>query len=374
MSSIRKIPFIDLKSQYALLRDEIDLVVGDVLAQGSFTLGGVVKRFEEEFASFCGANYAVGVGSGTDALHLALRALGVGPGDEVITVPNTFIATVEAIIMCGARPVFVDIDEDTYLMDVSQLEAKITGNTKAIIPVHLYGQPADMEEILQVAAKYGLKVLEDACQAHGASINGVKTGCLGDAACFSFYPSKNLGGIGDGGMVVTNSSEVYDRIVRLRNHGESLKYNHAEPGFCSRLHGIQAAALSVKLKHLDNWNSARQHAAALYDELFREAPIKTPVRKEENRHVYHLYVVRVAERDKLREHLGSRNIETGIHYPIPLHLQPALNAYGYKKGDFPVCEKTSDEILSLPMFPELEESDVKQVADETVNFLYHNLI
>jgi len=368
MSSVSRIPFVDLRSQHVFLSEEIGLAVSSVLSESSFTLGKQVKQFEEEFASFCGADYAVGVGSGTDALHLALRALGVGPGDEVITVPNTYIATVEAVIMCGARPVFVDIDEETYLMDASRLEDAITEKTKAIIPVHLYGQPADMAAILSVATRHGIKVLEDACQSHGASIGNAKTGCFGDAACFSFYPSKNLGAIGDGGIVVTNDGEISERVARLRSHGEENKYSHIEPGFCSRLHGIQASVLRVKLKHLERWNKARRYNAHVYDSLLEESAVERPQCKDSNYHVYHLYVIRAENRDKLREHLAAQNIEAGIHYPIPLHLQPALKKYGYKKGDFPVAEKVSDEILSLPMFPELREPDIERVAREVIYF------
>ncbi|MHB8840621.1 MAG: DegT/DnrJ/EryC1/StrS family aminotransferase [Candidatus Aquicultor sp.] len=366
-----KIPFVDLKSHHSFLSAEIEAAITKVLAEGGFTLGNTVKTFEGEFAAFCGTRYAAGVGSGTDALHFALRALGVGPGDEVITVPNTFIATVEAIIMAGARPVFVDIDEDTYLMDTSKLEGAITKKTKAIIPVHLYGQPADMVEIMRIAAKYELKVVEDACQAHGAKLDGNRVGCFGDAACFSFYPSKNLGGIGDGGIVVTNDGAIQERITSLRNHGQVDKYSHVESGFCSRLHGVQAAVLSVKLNHLDRWNKARRYNARVYDSFFRDSPVVTPAHTPHpaGDHVYHLYVVRVDGRDDLREHLAGRGIETGIHYPVPLHLQPSLKEYGYKKGDFPVTERVVEEIVSLPMFPELKESDIERVATEVISFL-----
>lgn len=367
---IEKVPFVDLKSQHSLLSTEIETVITGVLTEGGFTLGDTVKAFEDEFAAFCGVGFGIGVGSGTDALHFALRAVGVGPGDEVITVPNTFIATVEAIIMCGARPVFVDIDEDTYLMDASLLEDAITEKTKAIIPVHLYGQPADMVEILRIAGKYELKVVEDACQAHGARIGEKRVGCFGDAACFSFYPSKNLGGVGDGGIVVTNDEDIKERIVRLRNHGQVDKYSHIEPGFCSRLHGIQAAVLNVKLKHLDRWNKARRYNARVYDSFFRESDVVQPARTTlyYSEHVYHLYVVRVEGRDELKQHLGLQGIETGIHYPVPLHLQPSLARYGYKEGDFPLTGRVSGKVLSLPMFPELKESDIKRVANAIIGF------
>lgn len=363
-----KIPFVDLASQHWFLGDEIMTAVGDVITQGGFTLGSEVTKFEEEFAEYCGVNYAVGVGSGTDALHFALRALGIGPGDEVITVPNTFIATVEAIIMCGARPVFVDVDESTYLIDPAHLEHAITKRTKAIIPVHLYGQPADMSEICRIAADHGIKVIEDACQAHGASIDNVKVGSLGDAACFSFYPSKNLGGIGDGGIVVTNDKVISEQVKILRNHGESGKNNHIEMGFCSRLHGIQAAALRVKLKFLDRWNKARRFNAETYNVFFEDVAVIRPYCKELNYHVYHLYVIRAKDRDGLRNYLAERGIDTGVHYPIPIHLQPSMSEYGYKRGDFPITEKLTGEILSLPMFPELKQADVERIAVEVINF------
>ena len=369
-NTFEKIPFVDLKSQHSFLSAEIEAAITQVLAEGGFTLGDTVKTFEDEFAAFCDTRFAAGVGSGTDALHFALRAHGVGPGDEVITVPNTFIATVEAIVMSGARPVFVDIDEDTYLMDTSKLEGAITKKTKAIIPVHLYGQPADMVEVMRIAAKHGLKVVEDACQAHGARLRGSRVGCFGDAACFSFYPSKNLGGIGDGGIVVTNDEAIQGRVMLLRNHGQVDKYSHVEPGFCSRLHGVQAAVLSVKLKYLDRWNKARRYNARIYDCLFRDSAVVPPVRASHHSgdHVYHLYVVRVDGRNKLRAYLSGQGIETGIHYPVPLHLQPSLKGYGYKKGDFPVTEKVAEEIVSLPMFPELKESDIERVAHEVIGF------
>lgn len=367
-----KIPLVDLVSQHWFLGDEIMAAVGDVITQGSFTLGSEVTKFEEEFAQYCGANYAIGVGSGTDALHFALRALGVGHGDEVITAPNTFIATVEAIIMCGARPVFVDIEESTYLIDPAHLEDAITERTKAIIPVHLYGQPADMEEICGIAKNHGIKVIEDACQAHGASIDDVRVGSLGDAACFSFYPSKNLGGIGDGGIVVTNDKVISEQVKILRNHGESGKNNHIEMGFCSRLHGIQAAALRVKLKFLDRWNKARRFNAETYNLFFEDAAVVKPYCKESNYHVYHLYVIRSKNRDGLRDYLAERGIDTGIHYPMPIHLQPSMKKYGYKQGDFPVAEEMAGEIISLPMFPELKEADVERIALEVVGFTSHN--
>ncbi|MCL5291415.1 MAG: DegT/DnrJ/EryC1/StrS family aminotransferase [Actinobacteria bacterium] len=366
--SEKAIPLVDLVSQHLALSDEIGRTLSDVIADGSFTLGSPVKMFEEEFASYCGARHAIGVGSGSDALHLALRALRVGPGDDVITTPNTFIATIEAIIRCGARPVLVDVDEDTYLMDPARLEGAITGRTKAIVPVHLYGQPADMEEICGMAAEHGVKVIEDACQAHGASINGMKVSHFGDAACFSFYPSKNLGALGDGGIVVTDDSEVAERVARLRNHGESGKYNHAEPGFCSRLDSIQAAVLRVKLKYLDRWNTERRRGAELYNALFKDSPVVVPFCKPSNDHVYHLYVIRVENRNLLQERLAGRNIQTGIHYPIPLHLQPSTKEYGYGRGDFPVAERLADQIISLPMFPGLRKPDIERVAYEVIEF------
>jgi dTDP-4-amino-4,6-dideoxygalactose transaminase len=367
MPSAAKIPFIDLKSQHLDLSDEINEAINSILSAGSFTLGAAVRDFERAFADYCGVSYGIGVGSGTDALHFALRGFGVGPGDEVITVPNTFIATVEAIRMCGARPVFVDIDRDTYLVDTRSLDRAITGKTKAVIPVHLYGQPVDIRQMVDLCAERGIKVIEDACQAHGASMAGVKTGAFGDAACFSFYPTKNLGGIGDGGMVVTNDPALKNRVERYRNHGEKGKNNHVEPGYCSRLHAIQAAILNVKLKYLDSRNNARRHIASIYDSFFENSPVTHPFIGDSRIHVYHLYVIQVDDRESMQDRLIKKGIETAVHYPVPIHLQPAFAYLGYKKDTFPVAEAAAKKILSLPMFSELKEDEVRRVAYEVLD-------
>jgi dTDP-4-amino-4,6-dideoxygalactose transaminase len=367
-----QIPFMDLKSQYVSLKTEIDSAVAQVISDGDFTLGYAVKDFERSFADYCGATYAVGVGSGTDALHFALLACDVEPGDEVITVPNTFIATVEAIKMCGARPVLVDVDRDTFLIDPGLLERAITSRTKAIVPVHLYGQPVDVKPILELCDDYGIKVVEDACQAHGAMVDGVKAGALGSAGCFSFYPTKNLGAIGDGGMVVTNDSEIKERVERFRNHGESGKHNHVVSGFCSRLHNIQAAVLNIKLTHLDDWNDARRKIAKVYDDFFINSPVEQPYVKSDRHHVYHLYVVKVERREQLQGHLKKRGIDTAIHYPVPVHLQPAFSYLGYKKSSFPIAESIAGKILSLPMYPSLTEEAAGALAYELLDFVFED--
>jgi dTDP-4-amino-4,6-dideoxygalactose transaminase len=288
----------------------------------------------------------------------------------VITVPNTFIATVEAIQMCGARPVLVDVDRDTYLIDVELLERSFSGRTKAVIPVHLYGHPVEMSQIQALCDEYGVRIIEDACQAHGASIGDIKTGALGDAACFSFYPSKNLGGAGDGGMVVTNDLELKNRVERLRNHGENGKHNHVESGYFSRLHGLQAGILNVKLKHLDRWNESRRAIADIYDSFFEHSPVAQPYIKSDRLHVYHLYVIQVQDRDLMKMYLTSRGIDAAIHYPIPIHLQPAFRHLGYRRGSFPIAEMLANKIISLPMYPELKAEDANRVAYEVLEFAY----
>jgi dTDP-4-amino-4,6-dideoxygalactose transaminase len=358
-----KIPFVDLKMQYLSIKDEIDAAIQGVIDETSFIMGDEVRAFESEFAQFCEAKFAVGVSSGTDALHMTLLACGVGRGDEVITVPNTFIATTEAISNCGAKPVFVDIDPQTYNMDVRKIEDKISSKTKAILPVHLFGQPADMNPILKIADKRGLKVIEDAAQAHGAIYNGKKVGTLGDAACFSFFPGKNLGAFGDGGAVVTNNENIAQQVKLLRNHGRDAKYEHLVEGFCNRLDSVQAAILSVKLKRLSDWNGKRRKAAKLYDELLGNKGIKTPCELKGVQSVYHLYVIRAKNRDDLKEKLRSEGISAGVHYPVPLHLQPAYKYLGYKKGDFREAEKAQREILSLPIYPEIQEGQIKRVVE-----------
>jgi dTDP-4-amino-4,6-dideoxygalactose transaminase len=364
----KHIPFIDLKRQHESIREEIDAAIQRVINNSSFSLGEEVELFETEFADFCEAKYGVGVSSGTDALHLALLACGVGEGDEVITVPNTFIATTEAISMCGARPVFVDIDEETYNIDVNQIESAITGETKAIVPVHLYGQPAEIDTILEIARNHRLKVIEDACQAHGAIYKGKKVGVWGDAGCFSFYPSKNLGACGDGGIVITNNRQTAEQVKRLRHHGHRNKSIHEVEGFCNRLHGLQAAILRVKLRYLDDWNQMRKRNAEMYGQLLEGNGQAIPKSCNGNDHVYHLYVIRLRNRDVLRERLAEMNIDSGIHYPVPLHVQPAYKRLGYRSGDFPVTEKVTQEIVSLPMYPELTRDEIECTAGGIIDF------
>jgi len=357
------VPFVDLKRQYDSIKDEVNTKINKVLQNTHFILGENSDAFEKEFANYCGVKYGVGVASGSDALTLNLKALGIGKGDEVITAPNTFIATVDAISRNGAKPVFVDIDPETYNIDVAEIEEKITDKTKAIIPVHLYGQPADMDEIIKIAKKYDLKIIEDACQAHGAEYKGKKVGSLSDVGCFSFYPAKNLGAYGDGGMVVTNNEQIAERIKMLRNYGQSKKYYHDFIGYNSRLDEIQAAVLRVKLRYLDEWNDKRREHAKLYNELLENVSgIETPTEKEFVKHVYHLYVIRCKNRNELQNYLSSKGVSTGIHYPIPVHLQKAYKHLEYKEGDFPITEKYAKEILSLPMFPELTDEEIEAVV------------
>jgi dTDP-4-amino-4,6-dideoxygalactose transaminase len=334
-------------------------------------MGEELERFEEEFALFCNTKYAIGVANGSDALILALIACEIGEGDEVITVPNTFIATTEAITHVGGKIVFADIDPKTYTIDISKIEEKINERTKAIIPVHLYGQPANMDPIMRLAKKYDLKVIEDAAQAHGAEYKGEKVGSIGDVACFSFYPGKNLGAYGDAGMITTNSEEIAKKVKLLRNHGRiTKKYEHEIEGCSSRLDNLQAAILRVKLKYLNNWNDSRRDNAKKYNELLNDtAGIVTPYEADYAKHVYHLYVIRTEKgRDKLREELKLKGVATGIHYPIPLHLQPAYSYLGYKKGDFLVTEKASEEILSLPMFAELTGEQICETYQLIIDY------
>jgi dTDP-4-amino-4,6-dideoxygalactose transaminase len=370
------IPFVDLKTQYDSIKDEIDEAIQNVLDNTSFIMGEDLINFEEEFASFCNTKYAIGVANGSDALNLALRACGIGEGDEVITVPHTFISTSEAISNVGGKIVFVDIDPKTYTIDVSKIEEKITEKTKAIIPVHLYGQTADMETIMELAKKYNLKIIEDAAQAHGAEYKGKKVGSIGDVACFSFYPGKNLGAYGDAGMITTNNEEIAEKVKLLRNHGRiSKKYEHEIEGYSSRLDNLQAAILRVKLKYLNKWNDSRRENAKKYNELLNNIDrIVTPYEADYAKHVYHLYVIRTERgRDKLREELKSKGIAAGIHYPIPLHLQPAYRYLGYKRGDFPITEKVSQEILSLPMFAELTDEQIKEIV-EAIKYFKNNIL
>ena len=363
------VPFFDLKQQYRSIKNELNAAVQQVMDSCRFVLGENVANFERDFAGFCGTDFAVGVANGTDALRLALLACGIGKGDEVITVPNTFIATTEAISQTGAKVVFVDIDPQTCNIDVSQIEEKINERTRAMVPVHLFGQPADMDAIMKIAKKYDLKVVEDTCQAHGAEYKDNKAGSIGDTGCFSFYPSKNLGAFGDGGMVVTNDEEVAQRIRMFRDHGQIKKYEHSLEGTNSRLDEIQAVILGVKLKRLGEWNRLRRKNASIYNELLKDVDeVVTPSEAEHAKHVYHLYVIRTPRRHELQEWLKSKGIGTGLHYPIPLHLQKAYEDLGGKEGDFPVAEESAKQILSLPMFPELTGEDIETVASEIKTF------
>lgn len=363
------IPLVDLKEQFQPLKREIMAEIEGVLDKMQLFLGENVYQLEREFADYCGVRFAVGVGSGTDALHLSLRAVGVGHGDEVITVANTFIATAEAIVQAGARPVFVDIDAETYTMDPTKVEAAITERTKAIIPVHLYGHPADMDRIMAIARKHGLRVIEDACQAHGAEYKGLKVGTIGDAGAFSFYCSKNLGAYGEGGMMVTKDRDIATRVQMLRDHGQSSKYQHVVMGTNSRLDELQSAILRVKLRHLDKWNTMRRALAAEYNrQLFGIEEIVPPTERAYAEHVYHLYVIRTPDREGLRAWLRKHNIATGIHFPIPVHLQQAWLAAGFSGGSLPVTESTSQEILSLPMYPELTVDQVHYICQSVKDY------
>lgn len=356
------VAFVDLQAEYLALKDEIDAAIAGVVNRGDFVLGQAVEDLESRFAAYCGAEHAVGVDSGWSALELAIRAYGIGAGDEVITAANTFMATVGAIESAGARPVLVDCDPETYNLDPSRLTAAITPATRAIIPVHLYGQPADMDVIGAVAQEHDLVVIEDACQAHGARYRDRRAGVLGDAAAFSFYPAKNLGAFGDGGMVVTNSGEVGERLRLLRNLGSPAKYQHVVRGFNHRLDTIHAAVLGVKLGSLDAANQRRRHAAAVYDELLGDLDVVTPAVLSQSESVYHLYVIQTEDRDGLRDHLANDGIQSGIHYPIPIHLQEAFADLGHERGDFPVTEFLADRIMSLPMHPNLTVEDIAKVA------------
>ena len=374
------VPFLDLKSQYAAIKDEIHAAVSEVMENTAFAGGPFVAAFEQEFARFCNCKHALGVGNGTDALWLSLLALGIGPGDEVITVPDTFIATAEAITYCGAKPVFVDVDPKTYNMDPNKLEdylkKRLSSNPsslspipKAVIPVHLFGQTADMDPILSIAGAHGLHVVEDACQAHGAQYKGRKAGSLGDAGCFSFYPGKNLGAYGEAGAVVTNDDALAEKIRMFRDHGQAKKYYHNVIGWNARMDGIQGAVLSVKLKYLAGWNEARREHAREYNRLFSPvAGVSEPREADYARHVFHIYAVRVKQRDRLLAYLSEKGISCGIHYPVPIHLQKAYHGLGLAQGSFPVAEACAEEFLSLPMFPELTSEQINLVVDEITGF------
>ena len=364
------VPFLDLKAQYATIKPEIDAAIQSVVDSCAFAGGPFVERFEREFAAYCGARHCVAVGNGTEALWLILLAKGIGEGDEVITVANTFIATAEAVSYCQARPVFVDVDERFYTMDPDLLQKAITRSTRAIIPVHLYGQPVDMDPILAVAAEHGLAVIEDACQAHGALYKGRKAGSIGEAAAFSFYPGKNLGAYGEAGAIVTNDDELAQRTRMLRDHGQSSKYTHDVIGMNCRMDGIQGAVLSVKLRHLDDWNEARMRHAAAYARLLSDAGVAgLPACAPYARHVYHIYGVRVAQRERAMAELKEAGVGCGIHYPVPVPLQKAYGGNGFSVGAFPVSERCARETLSLPMYAELSDEQIAHVTQALARVL-----
>jgi len=357
-----KIPFFELRRQYASIKPEMDKAISKVLESGQFIMGEELKSFETEFAKYVGAKHAIGVGSGTDALFISLLAMGMGSGDEVITAANTFVATAYTISHTGAKPVLVDIDESTFNMDPAKLEKAITKRTKAILPVHLFGLPADMNPIMEIAEKHGLTVLDDAAQACGATYKGRKVGSIADVGAFSFYPTKPLGAYGDGGMITTDDDGISKRVELLRNYGQTEKYHHLVKGFNSRLDEMQAAILRVKMKHLEQWGSSRRKNAALYNKLLNGSGVITPVEPAGCKHVYYLYVVRSKNRDGLQKYLASNGIGTMVHYPIPIHMQPAYNEMGWRKGDFPAVERSAFEILSLPMYPELKKEEIEEIA------------
>lgn len=360
------IPFFDLKKQYMEIKQEIDAAVSSVFESGVLILGENVKSFEKEFATYNNTKHCIGVGNGMEALQLALMVLGIGGGDEVITVANTSAATALSITSIGAKPVFVDIDKDSCNIDPTKIENAITNKTKAIIPVHLFGQTADMDPIVEIAGKHNLKVVEDACQAHGAEYKGKKAGIIGNIGCFSFYPTKNLGAYGDGGAIITNNKEIAEELSMLRNYGQETRYIHKYKGLNSRLDEIQAAILRIKLKHLDEYIKKRRKKAKLYNELIKNPKIIIPIEKEYAKHAYHLYVVRANKRDKLKTYLKNKGIQTLIHYPIPLHMQHAFKEL--KQYNLPITEDYSNKILSMPIYPELEDEDIEQIAEKINSF------
>ena len=362
------IQFVDLRKQYAPLKEEILSGIEQVLDGMHLFLGENVQKLETEFAAFCGAAHGIGVSDGTSALNIILRALEIGPGDEVITVSHTFIATTEAILLTGAKPVFVDIDPCSYLMDVSKIEEKITPRTKAILPVHLYGQTVDMDPLLEIALRHDLRVIEDACQAHGAEYKGRKAGSIGDAAAFSFYYSKNLGGYGEGGFITTNNDELGEKIRKIRDHGSGVRYHHDLIGLNGRLDEIQAVVLRAKLPHLAEWNEERRGHARLYTDLLKGTQVVAPTEGSNNIPVYHLYVISAPRRDELQAFLKERGIFTGIHYPIPVHLQKAMEFLGYRQGNLPITERVVSQILSLPMYAELSISEIEFVVASVKQF------
>lgn len=368
-----QVPFVDLKAQYASIKTEVNQAISNVLENCNFILGREVEEFEISFAKFIGINYAVGVSNGLDALKMALEVLGIGDKDEVIIPANTFIATALAVSAVGASPVLVDIDPNTYNIDPSLIENAITAQTKAIMPVHLYGQAADMTQVIDIAKKHNLLVVEDAAQSHGSHYEGRTTGTFGKVGCFSLYPGKNLGAYGDAGIVVTADKELADKISRLRNYGQKQKYYHSEKGLNNRLDTLQAAVLNVKLKYLADWNAKRAYNASLYSKYLSEVEeVKTPQTASNRDHIFHLYVVRVKEREKLQKFLLEKGVTTIIHYPIPIHMQEAYNNLGYSTGAFPITEAFASEIVSLPMFPELSEEQIKYTSDMIKEFYSNN--
>jgi dTDP-4-amino-4,6-dideoxygalactose transaminase len=364
-----KVPFVDLKALHRPIEGELSEAIARVLRNVSFVQGPEVKAFEEAFATYLGIDHCVAVNSGTAALHLTLLALGIGPGDEVITVSHTFIATSEAISAVGARPVFVDIDPASYTMDPALVEAAITSHTKAILPVHLYGNLADMDALSAIARRHNLILVEDACQAHGAHYKGRMAGTFGIAGCYSFYPGKNLGCCGEGGAMVTNDEALAKKIRMLREHGSVKKYEHSFPGYNFRMEGIQGAVLATKLKYLDGWNDQRRAIAKRYQERLADQSVVLPVEAANMRHIYHLYVIQAEDRGSLQNHLAQRGIETGLHYPVPLHMQEAYASLGYHKGDFPVTEQVTERILSLPMYPGMSLEAADYVSDAILEWV-----
>jgi dTDP-4-amino-4,6-dideoxygalactose transaminase len=366
------IPLVDLHAQYVPLKDEIFAGMEKVFDSMHLFLGENVQTLEKDFAEYCGAKYGIGVSDGTAALQIILRALGIGAGDEVITVSHTFMATAEAIVLAGATPVFVDVLPETCLMDVSQVEAKITPRTRAILPVHLYGQTVDMDPLMEIAARHHLKVIEDACQAHGAAYKGRRAGSLGDAAAFSFYYSKNLGAYGEGGFISTSDPDINNKVRMVRDHGSNRRYYHDMIGLNGRLDEIQAVVLRAKLPHLEDWNEKRRQHAAQYQSLLKNTPVQTPIVNQGNQPVFHLYVIRSQKRDALQSWLKEQGIGTGIHYPIPVHLQNTMSSLGYHPGDLPVTEKVVGEILSLPMYAELTSDQIEAVCKAIQSFFVTN--
>jgi dTDP-4-amino-4,6-dideoxygalactose transaminase len=360
----RVIPFLDLRAQYRQIKPEIDAAITRVIDSAQFVLGPEVEAFEESFADHCNTRYCIALNSGTSALHLALLAAGVGPGDEVITVSMTFVATTAAILYCGAKPVFVDIDPETWTMDPNLIDAAITPRTKAILPVHLHGLMTDMDPVIEIARRNGLVVIEDAAQSHGAEYKGCRAGSIGDIGCFSFYPGKNLGAYGEGGAVVTNNGELARQVALLRDWGQESKYQHVVAGYNYRMDAIQAAVLKVKMDYVETWTEGRRHVAARYDCLLANGPFRWPASSPHRRHVYHVYAIRAVDRDRVKTALDATGIGTSIHYPIPVHLQKAYADLGYRQGDFPVTEAAADQFLSLPIYAELETDQVVAVVQE----------